>query len=313
MARRRRLRSASLHPLGRPPARPPDRRLLRGDVGLQHHGRQRRRARRGARPQPCDLAPVHPVARRDRDHRPRAGGPAAPARRRPAAARARDAGTGDRDAEHAHPRHRPPRLGALHRPHRRALRDPAHLRGDRDRRPDVALPVVRTRPDDDPDRRLLDQSRLDRELRGGDAVGAGRLHDPRRLQLRAHVPDARAAPARGARARRRGPVVRRAARARLADRRHRDLDRGRARRRRRLPCRRLHSRLDDDDDRLLRRRLQHLADARADDDRRADVRRRLGRVDDRIGQGRPASAARQDPPARDRPDACIRRSSSPCG
>ena len=125
------------------------------------------------------------------------------------------------------------------------------------------------------------------------------------------------APAIGAPARRRGPLVRGAARARLADRRHRDLDRGRACPRGRHPRRRLHSRLDDDDDRLLGRRLQHLADARADDDRRADVRRRLGRVDDRVGQGRPASAARQDPPARDRPDAAPRdrpprATESPC-
>ena len=73
--------------------------------------------------------------------------------------------------------------------------------------------------------------------------------------------------------------------------------------RRRLPGRDLHGGLDDDDDRLLGRGLQHLAAARADDDRRADVRRRLRRLDDRLGQGRAPSAARKDPAARDRPDA----------
>ena len=156
--------------------------------------------RRGAAAQPRDLAPVHPVARRDRDHRPRARRPAAPARRRPAAARARDARAGDRDAEHADPRHRPARLGALHRAHRRALRDPARRSAstgvDERMTPFQAFAHALTTI---PTAGFSTQGRLDRELRGGDAVGDRRLHDPRRLQLRAHVPRARAAPAAGAR------------------------------------------------------------------------------------------------------------------
>ena len=64
--------------------------------------------------------------------------------------------------------------------------------GDRRRRGDDAVPRVRARLHDDPDGRLLDQVELDRGLRAGDAVGRDPLHGPRRDQLRADVPRARA-------------------------------------------------------------------------------------------------------------------------
>ena len=112
----------------------------------------------------ADLAPADAVVRRHRDHRAGAGGAAPPPRRRPPAARARDAGPGDRDAEHAHPRNGAARVGALRRPHRHALRDPAGDRGQRGRRGDDAVPGVRALPDDDPDRRLFDEEPLARGL-----------------------------------------------------------------------------------------------------------------------------------------------------
>ena len=74
----------------------------------------------------------------------------------------------------------------------------------------------------------------------------------------------------------------------------------------------LHGGLDHDDDGILGRRLQHLADARADDDRRADVRGRLGGFDDRLGQGRapPARWGRSFAARSTRP--CTPRSSCRC-
>ena len=76
-------------------ARPPDRRVPRRDVGgdddRSERGHRLRRVFADAR----DVAPVHPVARRARDHHPRGGDPPAAARRRAAddgvrAPRARD-------------------------------------------------------------------------------------------------------------------------------------------------------------------------------------------------------------------------------
>ena len=163
-------------------------------------------------------------------------------------------GPGDRDAEHADPRHRAPRLDPLHRAHRGALRDPARARGDRASTSEMspfqsfahALTTI-------PTAGFSTKADSIESFAAGDPVGDRPLHGPRRVQLRAHVPDARAPPAPGARARRARPrlylalLVRR-----LRDRRRRDLDRGRLRRRRRLPRRRLHRRLDDDDDRASR-------------------------------------------------------------
>ena len=62
--------------------------------------------------------------------------------------------------------------------------------------------------------------------------------------------------------------------------------------------RRLPDRLDHDDDRLRQRRLQQLDGADERDDRRAHVLRRLRGLDDRLDQGRPAPADRQDPAPR---------------
>ena len=100
--------------------------------------------------------------------------------------------------------------------------------GDRRRRGDDTVPGVRARADDDPDRRLLDRRRLDRGLRRGDPVGDRRLHDPRRDQLRAHVPRDRAPAAAGA-GRDEELRLYLALLARLDRRRDRDLDRGRPR------------------------------------------------------------------------------------
>ena len=61
-------------------------------------------------------------------------------------------------------------------------------------------------------------------------------------------------------------------------------------------------RLDDDDDRGRERGFQPLDDLRRGDARRRHVLRRLGRLDRRLGQGRPPPADRPDPAARARPD-----------
>ena len=57
--------------------------------------------------------------------------------------------------------------------------------------------------------------------------------------------------------------------------------------------RRVPGRLDDDDDRLREHGLRRLARFRVDDPDRRDVRRRLGRLDRRRDQGRPAPPARK--------------------
>ena len=56
--------------------------FFEGMSGLHHDGRDGRHGRRGARPVDPHLAPAEPVARRDGDHRARAGGAAAAADRR---------------------------------------------------------------------------------------------------------------------------------------------------------------------------------------------------------------------------------------
>ena len=65
-----------------------------------------------------DVAPVHAVARRDGDHRPRHRGPAAPASRRPPADGVRAARPRGRAAPRAHPADRAAPLGPLRRAHR---------------------------------------------------------------------------------------------------------------------------------------------------------------------------------------------------
>ena len=152
VARRRRAGGAAVPARRRAAARPAGRRVLRGDVRLQHDRREPAGRRRGAAARPPDVAPAHAVARRDRDHRARARRPPAAPRRRPSAARARDAGARDRDAERADPGHRPARLDPLHRADGHAVRDPARPRLERRRRGDDPVQRGRARPDDDPDR-----------------------------------------------------------------------------------------------------------------------------------------------------------------
>ena len=135
-----------------------------------------------------DLAPVHPVAGRNRDHRARAGRAAAASRRRPSAARARDARPRDRDAEQPHPRHRAARVDPLHRADRGALRDPARARPERRRRRDVAVPGVRTRAHDDPDRGFSTKADSIEGFAPATQWVDRPLHDPGRHQLRADVP-----------------------------------------------------------------------------------------------------------------------------
>ena len=149
---------------------------------------------------------------------------------------------------------------------------------------------------------LLALRRQPRRLRAGDAVGRGRLHVPRRRQLRAPLPRVRAgtradrrprrgaAPLRGPRRRRVDRDGRRAAAPRRAAGRGGD------------PARGLPGRLDHHHHRLRDRRLRGLAADRGHGDRGADVHRRLGGVDDGLGQDRPASAHRPHPPARAGPD-----------
>ena len=186
---------------------------------------------------------------------------------------------GDRVALDADPRHRAADLDPLRRARRRRCSPSSSRSGHRRGRRDLALPRDRACVHHHSHRWLLDEGELDRGLRAGDAVGDRPLHGARRDQLRAHVPRARPAPASRGGPRRGAQALPRPARARCARARRRDLDRGRRVRVGRRPRGRLHGRLDDDDDRLLGGRLQHLARARADDDRRADVRGRLGGLD----------------------------------
>ncbi len=179
---------------GRPAAREPRERVLRGGLGLHRDGSDRPRGRRGARPLPPLLAPVLPLARRDGDHHPRRRRAAAAPRRRssapPVRARRPDRA---RAARRDDPRDGAPPLGALRGsdggrdPHARIPR----VDGNRSR--DDLLRRGRARILRDRARRLLDAERLGLDLRTCDPVGAPRLHAARRDQLPAPLPAARPA------------------------------------------------------------------------------------------------------------------------
>ena len=167
-----------------------------GMSGFTHHRRQRRHRRRGAPARARDVAPADAVVRRHRDHRARAGRAAAAARRRPAAARARDARPGDRDAEHAI-RDTARRVWILYIALTATLF--AILLGlglsgaDEEMTPFQAFAHALTTIPTAGFSTKAARSRTSRR----DPVGGGRLHDPRRDQLRAHVPRARPAAAAG--------------------------------------------------------------------------------------------------------------------
>ena len=281
---RSRARRAPVRPLRRPAARPAGRRLLRGHVRLQHH----RAAASSRTSRSCRTASLL-----WRQFTQWLGGIGIIVLALAVLPRLRVGGR--QLLEHEMPG---PEIESLSTRIRDTARrvwvlyvaltavlfaHPARALGDRRRRADVAVRRGRARVDDHPDGRLLDEGRLDRGLRAGDAVGDRRLHDPRRLQLRADVPRARPAPA--ARARRAtrssGSTSPCSCSGRSCSSSARSGPRTSSPAQSAIRARRVHGRLDDDDDRLLGRRLQHLAAARADDDRRADVRRRLGGLDHR--------------------------------
>ena len=84
-------------------ARPPDRRVPRRDVGGDDDRRERGHRLRRVFADARDVAAVHPVARRARDHHPRGGDPPAAARRRAADDGVRAARARDRRARRANP------------------------------------------------------------------------------------------------------------------------------------------------------------------------------------------------------------------
>ena len=163
------------------------RRAVRVDVGLLDDGLERADRHRGPVALDGDVAAVHGLDRRRRDHRAVPGRAAAAAHRRPPGALPQRGG-GPRDRARRHdPRQRPPLRRALRGDHRArdARARDARLDGRRPAHGSVPRrrPVVRHGRHG----RLLDRGPLDRALRSRHAVGDHVLHGRRGHELRADV------------------------------------------------------------------------------------------------------------------------------
>ena len=192
------LRLAPVPVRRRRPARPPDRRVSRGNVGDDDHRRERGDRLRRAVAIALDVAPVHPVARRDGDHRPRDRGAAAPPGRRASADGVRAPGPRGRPASRADPANGAAAVGPLRRAHRRcsplAL---AALGWTRHRRADDGVRSSRARVLDDAHGRVLDAAGLDPVVLRRRAVDHRPVHAHRGRELRAPLPRLRPSAVRG--------------------------------------------------------------------------------------------------------------------
>ncbi len=186
LAAGRRLRRAALR-ARRAAAVAPGRRLFESMSGFSTTGASVLDRRRGACSRSMrDVAAVHGLARRRRDHRPVPRGAAAAARRRPPGAVQDRDGRAGAAAGGDDPRDRPPLRRALRRRSRRSRSSCSPGSGWTGVDPRMTcLQRGRARVRDDRHRRLLDRGALDRAVRPGDAVGRRRLHARRRHELRA--------------------------------------------------------------------------------------------------------------------------------
>ena len=183
---RRRLRCAALR-ARRASARTPRRRPVRVDVGVLHHGIERRGTHRRADPVDGHVAAVHGVDRRRRDHRDVHRRAATPAGRRPPGAVQDGGARAAAAAGGHHPGDRQALRRALCRPDGARDRGPRRAGVDERRSADGSVQRGGARIRDDCDRRVLARAAIDRAVRGGHAMDDRGVHAGRRNELRAAV------------------------------------------------------------------------------------------------------------------------------